>query len=99
MLDLEYDPQPPFTGGSEQKTDKEIVENIRTMLDGAMETLLHPEKTFKNMKFDNPKDLVCRMPLSAGVGDTAQYNGKLYGFCSRGCKDEFRKNPSAYVSK
>jgi len=99
MLDLEYDPQPPFAGGSEPKTDKEIVEAMRKMYDGGMETSLHPEKAFKNMKFDNKRDFVCGMPITAGIADTANYKGKVYGFCSTGCKDEFKKNPSAYVSK
>jgi len=48
---------------------------------------------------DNKKDLVCYMPLSAGIGDTLHYKGKLYGFCSRECKEEFLKNPAAYVPK
>ena len=48
---------------------------------------------------DNKKDLVCYMPLSAGIGDTLHYKGKLYGFCSRECKKEFLRNPAAYVPK
>jgi putative intracellular protease/amidase/YHS domain-containing protein len=99
MLDLEYDPQPPFTGGSEQKTNKQIVESMRTMYDGGMEGVLHPEKAFKNMKFDNTKDPVCGMPIKAGISDTAQYQGKLYAFCSDGCKKEYLKNPKGYVLK
>ena len=97
MLDLEYDPQPPFVGGSEQKTDKAIVDNMRKMYDGGMETALHPEKVFKAIKFDNKKDFICGMPLTAGVADTANYKGKVYGFCSVGCKDEFKKNPITYL--
>ena len=38
------------------------------------------------------------MPLTAGVGDTAHYNGKVYGFCSKGCKDKFVKSPADYVA-
>ena len=55
------------------------------------------KEAFKNVKFDNTNDLVCGMPLKAGVGDTAHYNGKVYGFCSKGCKDKFVKNPADYV--
>ncbi|MFX6357436.1 hypothetical protein ABTF91_19835, partial [Acinetobacter baumannii] len=44
MLDIEYNPKPPVSGGSEQSTDKNIVESIRTMYDGAMQSVLHPEK-------------------------------------------------------
>jgi putative intracellular protease/amidase/YHS domain-containing protein len=97
LLDLEYDPQPLYGGGSEQKTEKEIIEGIRAMYDGGMETVLHPEKAYKNMKFDNKKDFICNMPITAGVADTAQFKGKVYGFCSTGCKDEFKKNPASYL--
>jgi YHS domain-containing protein len=38
------------------------------------------------------------MPLkSTGVGDTVHYMGKVYGFCSKGCKAEFEKDPTAYL--
>jgi YHS domain-containing protein len=42
---------------------------------------------------DNLKDPSCGMPLTAGIDDTLHYNGKVYGFCSDECRDEFRKNP------
>ena len=29
------------------------------------------------------------MPLAAGVEDTLHLNDKIYGFCSKECKDEF----------
>ncbi|MBZ4190538.1 DJ-1/PfpI family protein [Niabella beijingensis] len=99
MLDLEYDPQPPFKGGNETNSDKDMVDGMRALYDGGMNTALHPEKMFKNIKFDNPKDLVCGMPVTAGVADTAHYKGKVYGFCSKGCKDAFVKDPALYVSK
>jgi YHS domain-containing protein len=35
-LDLEYDPQPPFKAGSEQNTDKEIVDMLRSMYDAGL---------------------------------------------------------------
>ncbi len=34
-------------------------------------------------------DTVCGMPLSEGIADTTTVKGKLYGFCSSGCKDSF----------
>lgn len=34
-------------------------------------------------------DPECKMSLKDGVGDTATVNGKLYGFCSEGCKNSF----------
>ena len=98
MLDLEYDPQPPYKGGSEQNTDKAIVENLRTMYDGGMESVLHPEKGFENMKFDSKKDFICGMPLKSSAADTSNYKGKVYGFCSKSCKNAFKKNPNSYVT-
>ncbi|MDZ7877087.1 MAG: DJ-1/PfpI family protein [Saprospiraceae bacterium] len=98
MLDLEYDPQPPFKGGSEHNTDKEIVEALRTMYDGGMENVLHPEKAFKAMKFDNKKDFICGMPLTTDIADTVNYKGKVYGFCTPSCKEAFKKNPTLYLT-
>jgi YHS domain-containing protein len=34
-----------------------------------------------------------------GVSDTVTYKGKLYGFCSKMCKDEFLKTPEKYLAK
>ncbi len=46
------------------------------------------------------KDLYCGMPLQAeSIGDTANYEGKLYGFCATECKTEFLKNPQAYLTQ
>lgn len=39
MLDLEYDPKPPFQGGSEHNTDKALVEMMRSMYDGGIKPL------------------------------------------------------------
>jgi YHS domain-containing protein len=47
---------------------------------------------------DNTKDPACGMPVTAGIGDTTRYEGKLYGFCSKECKDEFLKNPKQLVA-
>jgi len=44
------------------------------------------------------KDLVCGMPLTAGVGDTAYYKGSIYGFCGSACKEDFVKDPSSYLT-
>lgn len=53
---------------------------------------------YKQMKFDNKKDFICEMPVTAGVSDTAQYKGKVYGFCATECKEEFLKNPEQYLT-
>jgi len=40
------------------------------------------------------------MPVKKGeIGDTATYEGKIYGFCSSGCKDEFLKTPTQYLNQ
>ncbi len=52
----------------------------------------------KNLDFDSKTDLVCGMPLKAGVEDTVRYRGKLYGFCARECKEEFLKEPQQYLT-
>ena len=46
----------------------------------------------------NQKDLACYMPLKEGIGDTVHYHGKVYGFCSKECKNEFLSRPSYYVN-
>ncbi|MBC7534889.1 MAG: YHS domain-containing protein [Ferruginibacter sp.] len=57
------------------------------------------EISFKNLVFEAKTDLVCGMPASAGISDTARYKDKLYGFCSPECKMEFVKDPGGYVKK
>ncbi|MDP4128855.1 MAG: YHS domain-containing protein [Bacteroidota bacterium] len=42
---------------------------------------------------DNIRDPSCGMPLSKAVEDTLHYGGKVYGFCSDECRDEFIKDP------
>ena len=56
------------------------------------------EKEFAGVVFENKKDYICGMPISAGVSDTAHYKGKVYGFCATECKDEFLKNPQQYLT-
>lgn len=61
-------------------------------------SVVAPVKKFENVKFASTKDLNCGMPLSAGLEDTAHYKGKIYGFCSKECKDDFLKNPETLIS-
>jgi len=44
------------------------------------------------------EDPVCKMSVADEVGDTTLYNGKVYGFCGSGCKEEFVANPTAYIT-
>ena len=57
-----------------------------------------PVNPYKDITFASTKDLNCGMPLSAGIGDTAHYKGKIYGFCSTECKNDFLKNPAAHLA-
>ncbi|HVU58873.1 MAG TPA: YHS domain-containing protein [Puia sp.] len=52
----------------------------------------------KNLQFDYPKDPACGMPLKAGLEDSTEYKGKLYGFCSKECKEEFLKSPESFLA-
>ncbi len=45
------------------------------------------------------KDPVCGMSVDpANAASTAEYDGKLYHFCSRNCGEKFRKDPARYLS-
>jgi len=55
------------------------------------------KKDFSKIQFASKLDYSCFMPLTAGVGDTAIIDGKVYGFCSKECKDDFMKNPAANI--
>ncbi|HJV19716.1 MAG TPA: YHS domain-containing protein [Sediminibacterium sp.] len=73
-------------------------ENTETGIMNADSTATDVHDLYKEVKFDSNKDLICGMPISAGVSDTAHYKEKVYGFCSKECKDEFVKNPAAYIA-
>jgi YHS domain-containing protein len=47
---------------------------------------------------NNKKDPACGMPVSAGIGDTAQYKNMVLGFCSKECKEAFEKNPEGLIA-
>ncbi len=49
------------------------------------------------MVFASKKDPVCGMPVPRYLVDTTAYKGKIYGFCSEECKEEFYKNPLLYI--
>jgi len=73
----------------------------------AMETTTHKDSTtvtttpgqhFNGIEFASKMDLACGMLLTAGIQDTAHYNGKVYGFCSEDCKKDFLKTPEAFLA-
>lgn len=47
---------------------------------------------------NNKRDPTCGMPVTAGISDTAHYKDKVIGFCSSGCKDEFKLAPEANIA-
>ncbi|HAD78557.1 YHS domain-containing protein [Empedobacter falsenii] len=51
------------------------------------------------VKVVNEKDPICGMNTTQFLTDTAIYQKKIYGFCSKSCKIEFKKNPKKYVKK
>lgn len=56
-----------------------------------------PKPKFTLAMVDNKKDPSCGMPVSAGIADTAHFKGKVYGFCSDECKQQFLKNPDSLM--
>ncbi|GIV34645.1 MAG: hypothetical protein KatS3mg031_2180 [Chitinophagales bacterium] len=45
-------------------------------------------------------DPVCRMSMDQHpIADTMTYKGKLYGFCSPGCKEAFKAEPESFLSQ
>lgn len=46
----------------------------------------------------NKRDLVCFMPVTAGITDTVTYQKKLYGFCSAECRRLFVEDPEKYLA-
>jgi YHS domain-containing protein len=53
----------------------------------------------KKLHFDYDKDPACGMPIHAGLLDSTVYKGKLYGFCSKECKEAFLKDPNSYIAE
>lgn len=64
-----------------------------------MDSAAAAKLALKNLKYDYGKDPACGMPLKAGLEDTASYKGKLYGFCSKECKEAFLKEPATYLAQ
>ena len=44
-------------------------------------------------------DPVCGMTITSDDDYTATYAGKTYGFCSAHCRDQFKANPTKYLTK
>ncbi len=63
-----------------------------------MKTANADSSKFTTSMVDNKRDPSCGMPLTAGIGDTVHYKGKILGFCSKECKDEFMKDPGKNIA-
>lgn len=83
---------------AEKKAPDAGVERTETVIMNADSAATDVHDLYKEVKFDSNKDFICGMPTSAGVSDTAHYKEKVYGFCSKECKDEFLKNPASYIA-
>ena len=56
--------------------------------------------TYQAEMLSTNQDFVCGMELTSEmIADTAQYEGKTYGFCHSGCKEAFKKEPAKYLSQ
>ncbi|WP_281638188.1 YHS domain-containing protein [Flavobacterium marginilacus] len=63
-------------------------------------TVIEPKNPLNQLKYDNKIDFYCKMDITKyGVSDTTHYKGKLYGFCSTMCKNEFLMKPEEYLAK
>lgn len=73
--------------------------NAATSADSSAQMHMHhdvaTQPDFSGITFASKKDTTCHMPLSAGIADTAVVDGKVYGFCSKECKEEFVKTLNA----
>ena len=69
------------------------------VVDTTAQTSMEPAATsFPVSMVNNKKDPTCGMPVTAGISDTAHYKDKIIGFCSVGCKDEFKLAPEANIA-
>ena len=74
---------------NEAKPKTEVIQMRKPSTDSAMK--------FTVAMVDNKKDPSCGMPVTAGIADTVHYEGKILGFCSVECKEQFLKNPKELV--
>lgn len=56
-----------------------------------------PKTDLTGITVANAEDPICHMKTADYLKDTANYKGKIYGFCSENCKKEFKKEPEKYT--
>lgn len=52
----------------------------------------------KNVEVVNEGDPICKMKTAQYLKDTFVYKNEIYGFCSSGCKETFKKHPEKYAN-
>lgn len=75
---------------TEQEFDVEV--NHTTTETNAM-----PAGRTLDVEVVNELDPICGMTTAEHLKDTANYQGKTYGFCNTMCKEEFLKNPENHI--
>lgn len=78
----------------ETVTDSPAQKNMQAMQHDSVKKINIAESDLADKK-----DPVCGMPAFRYMQDTAVFSNRIYGFCSKECKDEFLKNPAAYIVK
>jgi YHS domain-containing protein len=94
-----------FTGIKQRFTQLIVVTTVMASCNSTeapkqeQKTSMEPAATsFPVSMVNNKKDPTCGMPVTAGISDTAHYKDKIIGFCSAGCKDEFKLAPEANIA-
>lgn len=62
-------------------------------------TEVNIKQTITENQLATKKDPVCGMPAYKFLKDTTLFENKIYGFCGKGCKDEFLKTPKIFSTK
>jgi len=101
MLDMEYDPQPPFEGGSPEKTRPAVFDYMNNMYKSGVDAIIEEMEAAGNVSKISlrVKDPVCGMKVKSDSTFMASYEREDYHFCSSMCQKEFEKNATTYLDK
>lgn len=78
------------------KEDKNDVE-VHTVQDNTNNHMSSGETL--HVEVVNEFDPICGMDNAIHLKDTANYQGKTYGFCNTMCKEKFSENPTEYINE
>lgn len=73
-----------------------IVSHDQRIRDIADRVLWLEDGQFKDV-VEMATDPVCGMAVEEGKGVSAEWDGRTFHFCARGCRDEFLRSPSEFV--